>query len=65
MHRPRHELVVNVYGAAVNGNTWIIIQDGPGNNIQNDFNKPITTNPQTNLNSGVNVNKPTQYTLSF
>ncbi len=43
-------LTVYVNGTPVNGNTWIIIQSG---NILNnsDFKKPITTIPQTTLNS--------------
>jgi hypothetical protein len=45
-----------------NGFSWVIIQVAAGKNIQNGANLPITTNPQTNLNGGVNN---TQYILSF
>jgi hypothetical protein len=59
-------LTVNVNnGPPALGSNWKIIQDGVGKNIQNDFMKPITTNPQTNLNSGVNQKDKTQYLLSF
>jgi hypothetical protein len=48
-----------------NGSLWVIIQDGAGNNIQGNFQMPINTSPQTNLNAAVNPNDNTQYILGF
>lgn len=63
-------LYVFVYGQAAQGNSWIIIQDESGNNIglppgQPKFQMPMTTNPNTNLNGGVNSKDSAQYILSF
>jgi hypothetical protein len=59
-------LGVGVINTLTNGNLWTIIQDGPGNNIQGDFEKPFLVSPPpppgTSLNGGVNS---TKYNLSY
>ena len=59
------DLYVNVKGQPVAGNTWTIIQDGPGNNIQGNF-FDIGSNPAGSVSSaGIDGKNPTAVYVRF
>lgn len=57
-------VIVNNVTQQPQGKQWVIVQDPEGKNIQGDFAKPITVNPQFVLNAGVDQAHLNQYLLS-